>query len=55
MRRALLVLTLPLLSSCGATTHVTDTLTCLGFCQKTRVEHETKPEVKQSTNKENPE
>lgn len=46
----MLVAIVPLLTSCGATTHVTDTLTCLGFCQKTRVEHETKPESK----KENP-
>jgi hypothetical protein len=46
MKRALLVLMLPLMSSCGSTTHVTDTLTCLGFCQKTRVEHESTPETK---------
>jgi hypothetical protein len=47
VRRTLLFLTLPaLLTSCGVTTHMTDSLTCLGFCQHTRVEHETKPEPK---------
>lgn len=46
MRKLLFAVTLPMLSSCGAVSHMTDSLTCLGFCQHTRVEHETTPEPK---------
>lgn len=54
MRKLLLVVTLPLMSSCGAVSHMTDSLTCVGFCQRTRVEHETTPPQRPNpTNKEN--
>ena len=48
MRLLLACLSL-LLSSCGATKHVTDTLTCIGVCQSTRVEHQTTPPEKGNT------
>lgn len=43
MRKLLLLPPLLLLASCGSTTHMTDSLTCLGFCARTRIEHETQP------------
>lgn len=52
MRALLAFLSLPLLSSCSAVSHMTDSLTCVGFCQRTRVEHQTTPPEK-GTTKEN--
>ena len=43
MRALLACLSLPLLSSCSAVSHMTDSLTCVGFCQHTRIEHESQP------------
>lgn len=58
MRKLLLLppLLLPpllLLSSCGAVSHVTDALTCIGVCQSTRIEHQTTPPAKGNNPKEN--
>lgn len=46
--RALLLCLLPLLSSCGTSRHMTDSLTCFGFCAHVRVEHDQTPAPSQA-------